>query len=362
MTRILEALRNTGIHCHAPKDADSIVLDGPEEDRRPAYTPFEDPPPSTEQLFVQESRPDERQLFRFFIDGSMRTTSAGYVTDGEGRYLPIFIEQIAVAATCLEDGSIKVEDYESRNVFFLPDTFPEADRLNAQHVVTEAARSSRYPLALEFECYSLEQGIAPLDSARKRMLSSMHDKEIALIEKLAATKASRDDLLMIDGSLQFYHGLEQARAREAFRNVVGVAKSFDLNDRVGSSRNAKQVGTLVAGLRHQHRTPARKISVARTNRAIGAWYLRLRTQAHQAGLAVDDGVVKLELFPDDALGSDQGISTDRCDLISRNVLALRHPTTPSTDERWASHLYPIHLTERYIRTRFRDDRTIRAYL
>ena len=292
----------------------------------------------------------------------MRTTSAGYVADGEGRYLPTFIEQIAVAATCLENGSIKVEDYESRNVFFLPNTFPDADRINAQQAVREAARSSRYPVALECECYNLEQGTAPLDAVRKKMLSSMHEKEITLIEKLATKKASRDDLLMIDGSLQFYRGLEQAGAREAFRNVVGVAKSFDLNDRVGRGRNTKQVGTLVAGLRHRHRTPARKISVARTNRAIGAWYLRLHAKARQAGFADDDGVVKLELFPDNVLDSERGISTDRCDLISRNVLALRHPTTPSTDERWASHLYPIHLTERYIKTRFRDDRTIRAYL
>ena len=144
--------------------------------------------------------------------------------------------------------------------------------------------------------------------------------------------------------------------------MVGVAKSFDLHQRVGSGQNAKQVGVLIADLEHRHRTPARKVTVPRTNLAIGAWYLRLHSAKQLAGLSVDDGVVKLELFPDGEFGHQRPLATDQCDLISRNVFALRHPTTPSTDPRWASHLYPIHLTERYIRARFQDDRAIRAYL
>lgn len=45
---------------------------------------------------------------------------------------------------------------------------------------------------------------------------------------------------------------------------------------------------------------------------------------------------------------------------------MRHrwpaPATPNSDARWASHLYPIHLTERYIKTQFRNDQSIRACL
>lgn len=361
MVRILEALGKASFRCYAPRDAAPLVPAETDDEGRRVYAPFEEPRPKTEQIAVEESRPDAPQLFRYFVDGSMRTTNAGHIVDSENRYLPIFIAQIAVAATRLSKDGFLVEEYRNRNVFFLPDTFSETDKVEAERLVRDAASSSRWPLTLDFDCYVLEPQTEPLDAARKKVLSGMHEMEIDLIKDLAdSEKVTRDDMLMIDGSLQFYGNVD--RAREAFRNVVGVAKSFDLHQRIGSGRNTKQIGVLVAGLKNRYRTPARKIAVTRTNLVIGAWYLRLHSAENLAGLAVDDGVVKLELFPDGGVGDQRPIATDRCDLISRNVLALRHPTTPSTDPRWASHLYPIYLTERYIRTRFRDERTMRAYL
>ena len=226
-------------------------------------------------------------------------------------------------------------------------------------LVRKAAQTSRLPLDLNVESYELEDQRNPIDCARQKVLNTMHDMEINLIMALAEShKVTRDSLLMIDGSLQFYRNLE--KAKEAFRNVVGVAKSFDLNQRVGTGPNAKEVGTLVTALRQRHRTPARKIE--HRNLVIGAWYLRLHSTRSHPSLAATDGVVKLEVFPDDTAGSKTMLDTDRCNLISKNVLVLRHPATPWTDSRWASHLYPVYLTERYIKTRFRSDQTIRACL
>ena len=75
-----------------------------------------------------------------------------------------------------------------------------------------------------------------------------------------------------------------------------------------------------------------------------------------------DGVVKIEVFPDDPSHDSPTMDAARCNRISEHVLALRAPATPNIDARWASHLYPVHLTERYIKTQFRSDRTIRACL
>ena len=362
MAGILQILERHGFPCHSPKDVAPVTLVEAADEGRPSYAPFEDPKPKTEQILVEEHDPLVPCLFRYFIDGSMRTTNAGHIVDGEGRYLPIFITQIAVAATRLENGRAQIEEYRNRNVFLLPNTFSQEDRTEAGRLVRDAAGSSHWPLSLDFECYIFDDETIPLDSARKKMLSSMHEMEIEMIKDLTdSKKVTREDMLIIDGSLQFYRNLDQAR--EAFRNVVGVAKTFDLHQRVGSGKNAKQhVGALVAGLRRWHRTPARKVTVPRANLSIGAWYMRLHSPIAFAGLGVDNGVVKLELFPDGEAGHQQPLATDRCDLISRNILALRHPTTPSTDTRWASHLYPIHLTERYIGERFRNERAIRAYL
>ena len=359
MAGVLKVLSDHGFECYNPNTADAPIIALDDDAPRPVYRPFETPAPGREQIAVGEPPPTTRPLFRYFLDGSMRTTNAGHVVDTKQRFLPIFIAQIGVAATRIDNARIAVEAFKNRNVFFIPETFSIEDVRKARRLVQATARSSRLPLDLDLECYGLDEDEKPIDGARKKVLSTMHAMEIDLITELAdSRKLMRDSLLMIDGSLQFYGNLE--RAREAFHNVVGVAKSFDFNQRIGTGSNAKEVGVLVAGLRHRYRTPARKIS--HRNLTIGAWYLRLHSRQSHANLAITDGVVKIEIFPDNPTSSEPELHTDRCNLISKNVLALRHPTTPWTDSRWASHLYPIHLTEQYIKTRLRSDRAIRACL
>ena len=361
MTGILEALNAERFECHAPRDVAPAVLPETEHENRPIYAPFEEPKPATNQIEVRENNSHPRQLFRYFVDGSARTMNAGYIVDTRNRYLPIFMAQIAVAATRLHEAIIEVEDYRIRTAFFLPATFGAVDKKEAKKIIKDAAQSSRYPLNLEVDYYTLDARTEPLDAARQKVLSCMHGMEIDLIQELAESgKVTQEDMLMIDGSLQFYNNLD--KAREAFRNVVGIAKSFDLHQRIGSGPKAREVGAVVADLKHRYRTPARKVPVPRTNLVIGAWYLRLHPARRGVGLADDDGVVKLELFALGGADRQQPLDMARCDLISRHVLQLRHPTTPSTDPRWASHLYPIHLTERYIKTRFRAERAMKAYL
>ena len=167
-----------------------------------------------------------------------------------------------------------------------------------------------------------------------------------------------DALLLIDGSIEFYGNME--RHREAFRNVVGIAKSFDLHHKYGRGERAERVGEMVSRLPPKHRTPAR--GTRHRNLTIASWYLRLHGRNRMPSLEYADGVVKVEVFPDDPAGESPTIDAARCDRISEHVYALRAPATPNTDPRWASHLYPIHLTERYIKTRFRSDYSIRACL
>lgn len=361
MAGILELLQKANFRCYAPKDSNLPHFEEYEDNKRMFSNSFENPKPSSNQISIQDLSPNDSQIFKFFIDGSMRTTLVGHVVDGKSSFLPIFIAQVAVAVTELESKGIRIEEYRSKNIFFFPDAFSEKDNNDVKNCVTDAANSSRCPLDFEFLFYIVDQITEPIAKARQSALSSMHKMEIDLIKHLAdSEKIKREKMLMIDGSLQFYDNLDQAR--EAFRNVVGVAKSFDLHKRIGRGRNSKQVGAVVAGLRQRHRTPVWKVGESDHTPTVGAWYLRLHSPTHIAGLGIEDGVVKLEVFPEKGPGNIEPIETSKCDLISRNVLALRHPTTPSFDSRWASHLYPIHLTERYIRTRFRDDRTVKAYL
>ena len=198
-----------------------------------------------------------------------------------------------------------------------------------------------------------------MDSVRKKVLNRMHEMEVGRIVKLAeAGEITRNALLLIDGSIEFYNGLE--RHKEAFRNVVGVSKSFDLHRTYRKGRNAEAVGSIISRLPTKHRTQA--LEIKHRNLKIASWYLRLNGRDHIRNLDHPDGVVKIETFPDDPSSTQPSMDAARCDQLSAHVFALRDPTTPNTDSRWASHLYPIHLTERYIKTRFRNNRTIRACL
>ena len=222
MTGILQVLKDNGFQCYDPSAADPPINVDAGVDRRPVYRPFERPAPKKDQMEVEDTRLGAPLLFRNFLDGSMRTTNAGHVVDVKRRYLPIFIAQVGVAATKLENAKISVEEYTSKNILFLPETFSTEDIKKARRLVVQAARTSRMPLDLGLECYSIEDD-KPIDGARKKVLSTMHAMEIDLIKQFAESgKVTADSLLMIDGSLQFYGNLE--RDKEAFRNVVGCGQ------------------------------------------------------------------------------------------------------------------------------------------
>lgn len=47
-----------------------------------------------------------------------------------------------------------------------------------------------------------------------------------------------------------------------------------------------------------------------------------------------------------------GIDSDDVDLISANIINERNPTCYGTDRRWANHLYPVFLTESYVKSKY----------
>lgn len=367
MARILSALQEFGLKCYSPVSGSPGISGDDDDPPSPKldFRPFEEPKPRQPQMEVESALPTDTSLFKYFLDGSMRTTSAGFVRDPMERFLPIFIAQVGVAATKLNGLKIAVEDFKSRNILFLPDGFRDQELKQMRGLIQRAAHASPQRIDLELECYRVEENEEPIDGARKKVLSAMHGLETNLIRDYAQElKVRRDRLLIIDGSLQFYENLE--RNKEAFRNVVGVSKTFKLNRRVGSGSGASRVGTQVAHLRPKHRTPAHRVHIGRHDLTVGAWYLRLRSPTHDPSgfstLGSADGVVKVEIFPDGEAGGQVALDANRCNRISAHILALRHPATPTTDSRWASHLYPVYLTERYIKSRFRSEMTMRALL
>lgn len=364
MRGILSALRSGKFQCYGPAGVDGDDHPAAREATAPGPPRgkfIETPRPSELFIPVPQVAADDPLLFRFFIDGSERVTAAGFIIDPKKRYLPLLIAQVAVATTELHASRLTIKHYDSSNTFFFPDSFAKEDLTEAKEVVCTAAKSSRLPLNLDFDYYQVDDtDKLPMDRARAKVLQKMHSMEICRIADLArGGEISRDSLLLIDGSIDFYTDMD--RHKEAFRNVVGVAKSFDLHRRFHvRSKGAERVGALISRLLPGTRTPA--LGTQHRNLTIASWYLRLQGRRRIPGLEPQDGVIKIEVFPNAASGDTPTIDAARCDRLSEHIFALRAPATPNTDARWASNLYPVYLTERYIKTRFRSHHSIRACL
>ena len=79
------------------------------------------------------------------------------------------------------------------------------------------------------------------------------------------------------------------------------------------------------------------------------WYIRLRDKRQTR--TPFDGVVKVEKI----LMSEEetkGLDSEEIDQLSANIINERNPTCYGTDRRWANHLYPVYLTEAFIKSRY----------
>ena len=79
------------------------------------------------------------------------------------------------------------------------------------------------------------------------------------------------------------------------------------------------------------------------------WYVRIRDKKQTR--TPFDGVVKVEkiLMPEE---EESGVDSEIIDLLSANIINERNPTCYGTDRRWANHLYPVYLTEAFIKSRY----------
>ena len=81
----------------------------------------------------------------------------------------------------------------------------------------------------------------------------------------------------------------------------------------------------------------------------GVWYIRIRDKKYTR--TPFDGVIKVEKIMMDE-EKDTGIDSEEIDLISATLINERTPTCYGTDKRWANHLYPVFLTESYVKSQY----------
>ena len=201
-------------------------------------------------------------------------------------------------------------------------------------------------------------------------ISALHDEMLDMEKEFVnwLVKEERvlnsEAMLIKDGSIEYQKSSrgsfrDISRLKSNYKCVVGVSKKFNPEKCV--DKKGKPNASLIAQLPLYHRTPAYKFKSDRSGGEGGsvffaAWHVRIRDIKHT--ISPFDGVVKVErLLVDDQM-LEKGINSDEVDFISANIVWERNPTCYGSDPRWANHLYPIHLTERSLKSRRLSDHVI----
>ena len=319
--------------------------------------------PLADQLHQFGAKP----LLKYFLDGSRHVFKVDDIAYNK-QVFPVVAGQIGVGCCRRDDKRMHKERFYRELVLALPDkanadgwddTAFFASKVKKLNTAKELQR-----LGLQFSAilpYSTSKAGSPdtkLDNVAIGVIQDyMVEAEKRMVAELVKDKRlGQDSYLLKDGSLEYKimkAGREDLRTLQKIKHnyswVIGVSKLF--NPESCLDHTGKPNSNYIADLPVYHRTPVARFE----NREFlgdvqfGVWYIRLRDKKRTQ--TPFDGVVKVEkIIMDEEI--DNGIDTDVIDLISANIINERNPTCYGTDRRWANHLYPVFLTESYVKSKY----------
>lgn len=325
------------------------------------------------ELFAKKIAKD-KPLFQFFLDGSRRTYKVDDIEINR-RIFPIMAGQIAVA--CCErqtSSSFKCRELESKFVLCIPNEGIElnnsnlfltnlSDKINQLDKIKKTGL--KFSKVLSYKSKKLE---GSEDSSKYENLGiaaiqdEMIDNEKRIVSNLTNKNLLNDSNYLIkDGSIQ-YKPMETGDYKELnkiknnYRWVVGVSKMF--NPEFSRDRQNKSNAAALASLPLYHRTPAYMHEHINQQKRLGnfrfsIWYVRIRDRKHTESPFA--GIVKIEKILITENEFENGLESDLVDLITANVINERNPVCYGKDNRWANHLYPVYLTEQFLKSKYLSD-------
>lgn len=309
------------------------------------------------------------QLLTFFLDGSRRVFKVDDIaylqSGGRSVIYPVIAGQIGVGCCRRVDKRIIPVKFKQEIVLSLPDIanadgkagfFPAtAKKLN------ECSELKR--LGMQFST------ILPYKTAKNndqkfedrgtaRIQERMCDREKELVAELVREgKLNQYNYLVKDGSLEYRPTKEDKTDKkkyQIFKNnynwVLGVSKNF--NPEVCMDINGKPNPGFIADLPLYHRTPVAcfKNPDFFGDMQFAVWYVRLREKTRTR--TPFDGIIKVEKMLVTQEEIDDGIDSALVDTLSAYLINERNPVCYGSDLRWANHIYPIYLTESYVKSKY----------
>ena len=296
-------------------------------------------------------------LFSYFMDGSRRTYKIGDMVLEGKKIFPVVVAQ--VRAGCTErDGQKKLHSYngvQRKNLLLLSDKMNDVDFAEIQQRILKTSVAQSLNLDVIKYHFDPAKDNVPVNAAIAKANSVMHDLEIDILGNMVTSRSlDTDRMLIVDGPLQFIRqDTGKPEFADMFYNVIGVSKSFDpmLPTTSKAKRGATQIGAELLKLDYGERTPVFLKENSR-HRQYGCWYLRIRRPRRGISNPLE-GIIKIEKMA--TLDDEDGLNTSVVDNISLSLLNEGSPTCYGRDERWASHLYPVYLTETLIKSSFESD-------
>lgn len=311
------------------------------------------------------------QLLTYFLDGSRRVFKVDDIaymrSGGRSVIYPVIAGQIGVGCTRRENKKILCEKFKQEYVISLPDIadsdgkpgyFPGiAQKLNACQ--------SLQNLGIQFSTilpYKTAQRSDKRFEFEDRGTACIHDRMIEREKEMVAElvregKLNQDNYLIKDGSLEYRPTKEDRNDKhkyQMFRQnyswVLGVSKNF--NPEVCIDINGKPNPGFIADLPLYHRTP---VACFENPDLFGevmfaVWYIRIRDKSQTR--TPFDGIVKVEKMLVTREEEDNGIDSELVDVLSAHIINERCPVCYGSDLRWANHLYPIYLTETFVKSKY----------
>jgi hypothetical protein len=307
-------------------------------------------------------------LFHFFLDGSRRTYKVDDIEINKNVY-PVIAGQIGVACCQRIDPSqFKCAEFELSLVLSLPkaanpnggDASLFFNSLKGKINKTKRLEKAQIEFSkiLSYESSKRDGDLKYEHKGIASIQDEMIDTEKRIVSHLSTKNLINPDRYLIkDGSLQYAPSRssnfkELAKFKSHYKCVIGISKMFD--PELCRDNNNRSNADKIAMLPNYHRTPAYKYKSERVGNVFFAvWYVRIRESQHT--FSPFSGIVKVEkiLITDEEI--ENGLDSAEIDTISANIINERNPVCYGKDARWANHLYPVYLTESFIKSKYLSD-------
>lgn len=338
----------------------------------------ESKPSKSDQIPISEKDINNRRnnsLFKFFMDGTRHVYKVGDIAI-DGVVYPLAVGQIIVGYCGREGRDIKVGEYRRILVLAVPVEYDtnhqgvnffrhKCEELNA--AIRETPLFSKFGIQLDSVIPYGRTGESQTELGRNKYLrlavariqNEMLDQERILVNDLVMSAKISDDneMLIKDGSIEYKKdftnrpdemALSSSIFSSNFQFVIGVSKMFDPEL---LSKREPRIGTIIAELKPHCRTNAYQYH--HEGKIYCVWYIRLRDTINRPNRYAD--IIKVEMIMKEGEKIKQ---TSLVNSISAHLINEAYPVCYGNDARWANHLYPVYVTERYCKSMFIDEKLI----